>query len=201
MVDGLGNEYYEDVMDLHKALVAIIQKEVAALAAHGCTHIQIDEPVIMRYPDKAMAFGIDYVASCFIVLPSTVTRIVHFCCGYPDKLDAVDYPKAPKTNYQLLADKLDSAGFDQVSIEDAEVRNDLSLLAMFKKTSVILGVVAVARSKVETVQEIKKRVEEALKYIPRERLVLAPDCGLGFLPPRILKQKLANMVEAAKRFN
>lgn len=202
MTDGLVDEFYHNKEDLYSALVAVLQQEVSALAEHGCTHIQIDEPVMMRYPDTALARGIDNVAACFAPLPPSVTRVVHFCCGYPDKLDSMDYLKAPKTNYQLLADKLDNAGFHQVSIEDAEARNDLkSLLGMFKKTAVILGVVAVARSRVETMEEIKERVGEALKHIPANRLILAPDCGLGFLPGDILRQKLANMVAAARSFN
>ena len=58
------------------------------------------------------------------------------CCGYPDKLDTDEYLKAPKTNYNLLAPKIDSLRFDEVSIEDAEAKNDLSLLALFKNTKV-----------------------------------------------------------------
>lgn len=116
MVDGMVNEFYDNVEDLHNALVVVIQKEVLALAEHGCRHIQIDEPVMMRYPENAMDYGIDNVSRCFSGLPDSVTRIVHFCCGYPDKLDSQDYLKAPCTNYQLLATKLDNAGFHEVSI-------------------------------------------------------------------------------------
>nr|XP_006818154.1 PREDICTED: 5-methyltetrahydropteroyltriglutamate--homocysteine methyltransferase 3, chloroplastic-like [Saccoglossus kowalevskii] len=85
-----------------------------------------------------------------------------------------------------------------VAIEDAHRHNDLTLLKHFKKSQVVLGVVAVARSRVETAEEIRSRLSEALKYIPAERLLVAPDCGLGFLPHGILKQKLQNMVKAAK---
>ena len=87
-----------------------------------------------------------------------------------------------------------------VSIEDAHRHNDLTLLEKFKKTSVIFGIVAIADSRVETVEELKERVVEALKHIPASRLILAPDCGLGFLPVHILKQKIANMVTVAKSF-
>ena len=74
------------------------------------------------------------------------------------------------------------------------------MLPQFKKSTIILGVVTVARSRIETVEDIKKRVEEALKYIDSERLVLAPDCGLGFLTEDMITQKITNMVEAAKSF-
>merc|ERR1712157_470171 len=88
--------------------------------------------------------------------------------------DTDEYLKAPKTNYNLLAPKIDSLGFDEVSIENAEANNDLSLLSLFKKTKVILGCVTVARTKIETKEEIKDKVTEALKFISPDRLILAP---------------------------
>lgn len=65
---------------------------------------------------------------------------------------------------------------------------------------VILGSVAVARTRVETEEEVMRRVEEALKFISPDRLILAPDCGLGMLPPDIIQQKLQVMVKVAKQF-
>ena len=85
-----------------------------------------------------------------------------------------------------------------VSIEDAFRRNDLSLLSHFKRSKVVLGSVTIASSSVEPVAEIRSRLESALNFISSDRLVVAPDCGLGFLPHDIMRQKLKNMVEAAK---
>lgn len=198
LVDGIINNHYSKMDQLHSDLVAVINKEIQSLVSHGCSVIQIDEPVMMRYPDQAMDFGLDNLALCFEGVPSTVTKTIHLCCGYPDQLDTDIYPKAPKENYRRLAPKIDSLPFDQVSIEDAEARNDLSLLSLFQKTQVILGVVTVARTKVETEEDIRSRVEEALQHIPRSRLVLAPDCGLGMLDMNIIRAKLGNMVKVAR---
>ena len=85
-----------------------------------------------------------------------------------------------------------------VSLEDAHRHNDLSLFDKFKKTTIILVIVTIANSRVETVDEIKDRVTSVLRHIPAERLILAPDCGLGYLPKDILEQKLRNMVAVAK---
>jgi len=200
MFDGIVNLHYKDVDELHKDLVKCVNEEILALAENGCKYIQIDEPVMMRYPDAALKNGLDNLAKCFEGLPADVTKVIHLCCGYPDKLDTDEYPKAPKTNYNLLAPKIDSLGFDEVSIEDAEARNDLALLALFKKTKVILGAVTVARSKIETKDDIRARVSEALKYISSDRLILAPDCGLGMLPVAVIKEKLKNMTDVAKEF-
>jgi len=200
LVDGLVNIYYEDEAELRQDLVDCINQELLELVKAGCQHIQIDEPVMMRYPDKALDYGLDNLAKCLAGIPENVTKAVHLCCGYPDKLDTDEYLKAPKTNYNLLAPKIDSLGFDEVSIEDAEAKNDLSLLELFKNTKVILGSVTVARSKVEAEEEVKARVREALKFISPERLILAPDCGLGMLPTDIIKEKLAVMKTVAEQF-
>ena len=76
----------------------------------------------------------------------------------------------------------------------------MTLFEKFKKTSLILGVVAIAKSQVESVDDIRERVTSVLRHIPAERLILAPDCGLGFLPRNILEQKLKNMITVAKSF-
>ena len=72
------------------------------------------------------------------------------------------------------------------------------LLPKFKQSTVILGVIKVARSSIESVEEIENRVNEALKFIAPERLILAPDCGLGFLTEEMITQKIENMVKVAK---
>lgn len=151
LMDGVVNLAYEKETDLAKDLVACINQEVLELARVGCKYIQIDEPVMMRYPDKALAYGLDNLAECFAGVPEDVVKVttvhiwrremcpsqvIHLCCGYPDKLDTDEYLKAPKTNYNLLAPKIDALGFDEVSIEDCEARNDLSLLSLFKQTKV-----------------------------------------------------------------
>ncbi|XP_078686494.1 5-methyltetrahydropteroyltriglutamate--homocysteine methyltransferase-like [Branchiostoma floridae x Branchiostoma belcheri] len=194
------NRFYKDRRELSEALVSVINREVRALAAAGCKYIQIDEPVMMREPDIAEDYGIEHVSMCFEGLSPEVTKVVHACCGYPLYLDQEDYLKADRSLYGRLAGKLDSAGFDRLSIEDAHCPTDLSFLSKFSRTTVVLGVVAIARSRVETVEEIRGRVREALRFLPPHRLVLAPDCGLGFLPRDVLRDKLTNMVAAARTF-
>jgi 5-methyltetrahydropteroyltriglutamate--homocysteine methyltransferase len=119
------------------------------------------------------------------------------CCGYPDRLDNPDYPKAPKDCYFDLAPAIDSSCIQAVSIEDAHRNNDLALLERFTKTTVILGVVAIAKSRVEPIDEIAERLRDALGHIDRDRLVAAPDCGLGLLGRDLARAKLKNLCAAA----
>jgi 5-methyltetrahydropteroyltriglutamate--homocysteine methyltransferase len=85
-----------------------------------------------------------------------------------------------------------------VSFEDAHRHNDLSLLERFNQTCVILGVIAVAKSKVESVGQIRDRLMSALEHIDADRLLAAPDCGLGLLSRELARSKLSNMCEAVR---
>ena len=199
--DSTADAFYGDARERGAALADVLNVEITRLAEAGCRQIQVDEPLFARKTDDALDFGIEHLERCFHGLPEEVTRTVHICCGYPDRLDpSEDYPKAPMSSYPRLASALDEAEIDVVSLEDAHRHNDLRLLESFRHTSVILGVVAIARSRVEDVEEIRARVHSALEHIDGKRLLLGPDCGLGFLGPELTKEKLANMVTAARSF-
>ncbi|XP_071950431.1 5-methyltetrahydropteroyltriglutamate--homocysteine methyltransferase-like [Antedon mediterranea] len=201
IIGSTANKFYSDVKKQSEDIVKVINKVVKALIKAGCKCIQIDEPLFARKPSQALEYGISHAALCFEDVGSDVTKIIHICCGYPQYLDEENYLKADRSSYVTLAKPLDEAGFHAVSIEDAHCYNDLSFLKMFTKTNVILGSIAVAESRVESVEEIQSRIQEAMKYIPIQRLQIAPDCGLGFLPHDILVKKVANMVAAAKSFS
>jgi 5-methyltetrahydropteroyltriglutamate--homocysteine methyltransferase len=171
---------------------------VLALAEAGCKYIQIDEPLFARKPSEALDYGFDNLERAFHGCPDHVVRTVHMCCGYPDKLDHPNYPKADPDAYLQIADAVEDSSIDAVSFEDAHRHNDLALLEKFKTTTVIFGAVAIAKSKVETVEEIRERLSEALQHIDSERLVAAPDCGLGLLGRELAVAKLRNLCEAAK---
>lgn len=120
------------------------------------------------------------------------------CCGYPEKLDDTDYKKAEPSSYFELAEAVDRSTVDQVSLEDAHRHNDLKLLEKFEKTAVIFGAVAIADSRVESVDEIRDRLLAALQHIDKARLLAAPDCGLAILGRDLAMVKLNNLCQAAK---
>jgi len=198
IMDSTYNSYYEDERKLAVDLATALNIEVRKLAQAGCLWIQIDEPIFAREPDKALAYGIDNIERCFYGIQAEVNRTIHICCGYPDRLDSDQYQKAPAENYFRLAPALDEAAIDVISIEDAHQPNNLSLLELFKHQTIILGVIGIARSRIESVEEIASRIRKALDHIDKERLMAAPDCGLGMLSRQQVKAKLANMVKAAQ---
>ena len=116
---------------------------------------------------------------------------------YPSALDVPDHPKADPQAYFRIADAMDEAAIDAVSIEDAHRPNDLSLLERYAQTTVLLGVMNIGRSRVEPVDEIAERLGRALEHIDPARLVAAPDCGLGLLGRDLAVAKLSNLCAAA----
>ena len=98
--------YYNDPAKLGRDIATALNVEVRALAEAGCVHIQIDEPLFARKPAAALEFGFENLERAFHGCPQKVQRTVHMCCGYPDKLDREDYPKADPDSYVQIADTI-----------------------------------------------------------------------------------------------
>ncbi len=195
--DTNADAYYHDPAKLGADIADALNSEVIALAEAGCQHIQIDEPLFARRPHDALDYGFENLERAFHGCSAAVTRTVHMCCGYPDRLDHPNYPKADPDAYRQLAAAIDYAKIDAVSFEDAHRHNDLKLLEEIKNTIVIFGVVAIAKSDIESVEQIRERLLAAMEHINAERLIAAPDCGLGILGRDLALAKLNNMCEAA----
>jgi len=198
IMDTTANAHYDDEKQLAFDLADALNFEIRALADAGCSFIQIDEPLFARNVERALAFGVEGLERCFHGVPDTVTRVMHMCCGYPDHLDDEDYHKADPQCYFQLAQAVDQSSIDQISIEDAHRHNDLSLIGKFQNSTLILGAVAIAQSRVETVDEIVERLKQILGAIDADRLIAAPDCGLAMLGRDLAMQKLKNLCAAAK---
>ena len=92
---------------------------------------------------------------------------------------------------------MDQLNFDQISIEDAHCATNLKLLKLFEKKAIIFGTIAIARSRLESMEEVTGRIKVALEHIDRDRLVIAPDFGLGFLSEELAAANLDVMCRAA----
>ena len=197
IIDTTANTHYKSMRDLAFDLADALNFEIRALADAGCKYIQVDEPLFARNVDRALDYGIECLDRCFEGVPDDVTRVMHMCCGYPDKLDSVGYHKADRNCYFDLAHAVDQSSVQQISIEDAHRYNDLSLLEKFQRSTVVFGAVAIAQSAVEPVETIAKRLHSALQHIDPDRLVAAPDCGLALLGRELAMTKLRNLSDAA----
>jgi 5-methyltetrahydropteroyltriglutamate--homocysteine methyltransferase len=195
--ESVADDFYRDPRLRGAALADALNVEIRHLADAGCPVVQVDEPAFARQVDDALAFGAEHLERCFHKVPPSTERVVHVCCGYPDALDAEEYPKASNEAYPELAGVLEEVAIDAVSIEDAQRPNDLALLERFARKKVILGVIAIGRSRIEEVDEMRDRLRAALDHIDPHRLLAGPDCGLGLLGRDLARAKLEVLAEAA----
>ena len=176
-------------------LARAIQKEVQSLVQAGCSIIQIDEPVSIREPQKFFDFGLKALEICFEGAEE-ISKEVHICRGYPNNERDT---KAEIKAYGQVIEALSHSTVDKIAVEDAHEHLDLEVFKKFGSKGIILGVVDIGNPHVETIEEIKKRINEVLTVVPPERLEVSPDCGLLLLSPEIAKAKLTNLVLAARK--
>ncbi len=204
VADCVADEYYQgDRKRLAFDYADAIHHEVAALIAAGCKIIQFDDPVLLRYPAAAQAWGLQALERCFAGLEGGATFVVHICCGYPNKpleRKGISY-KANQDYYGDVLTWLSESKLDVVSIEGAASKLDVSILSAIGKKTIMLGVVDVGENEVESVDSLVVRANEALRYIPKEQLILAPDCGMLELTRASARKKLINLSMAAHEVN
>ena len=204
VADCVADEYYRgDREQLAYDYADAIHHEVAALVAAGCRIIQFDDPVLLRYPAAAQAWGLQALERCFAGLEDRATFVVHICCGYPNKpleRKGISY-KANQGYYGDILTWLSESKLDVVSIEGAASKLDVSILGAIGKKTVMLGVVDVGENEVEGVESLVVRANEALRYLPKEQLILAPDCGMLELTHASARRKLTNLSLAAHEVN
>jgi 5-methyltetrahydropteroyltriglutamate--homocysteine methyltransferase len=183
------NDYYPSLRDAALAYAEAVREEVEDLFSAGADIVQLDEPYMQARPEAAEDYGIDALNKALQDVSGTTC--VHICFGYAALIHA-----RPE-GYSFLP-QLHQACCQQISIETAQSGLDCSVLSSLPDQTILLGVIDLSSSEVESANTIVDRVERALPYIDKERLVLAPDCGMKYLPREASLQKLSNMVEAAK---
>ena len=182
------NDYYASTEDLALGYAEAVNEEVRDLFAAGADIIQLDEPYLQARPEEARRYGVAAINRALDGV--TGTTAVHLCFGYAAIIH--DRP----SGYSFLPE-LAAADCDQVSIETAQSGLDCSVLAALEGKTVILGVLDLGDHAVESAADVAARVRRALPYVPAERLVLAPDCGMKYLPRDAAFGKLAAMTQAA----
>jgi len=182
------NEYYPDRERLAMDYATCVNQEVAELFAAGADVVQLDEPWLRANPDEARRYGVAAINRALEGV--TGTTALHLCFGYA----AVVQGKPGR--YTFLTELEDSV-VRQISIEAAQPNLDLAVLAEFSTKTIILGVLDLGDMRVEAPERIAARIREALRYVPPERLMAAPDCGMKYLPRDIAFKKLRAMTLGA----
>jgi 5-methyltetrahydropteroyltriglutamate--homocysteine methyltransferase len=180
--------YYADREGLALDLADAVNAEVKELFAAGADIVQLDEPWMERWPERSKVYGTKVLNRALDGVEGTVA--IHLCFGY----GALVGDK--RSDYRFF-DELADTPIAQVSVEAAQPNLTLSQLARLPDKTIILGVLDLGGESVETPATVAARIEAALAYVAAERLAVAPDCGLKYLPLEVANAKLAAMVEGA----
>jgi len=183
------DEFYGDVEAMAFDFAAAVNEEAHDLEAAGADVVQIDEPWLRNDPQAAKRFAVRAINRALEGL--RVTTVVHLCFGYA----AVVGSKKP-TGYSFLPQLADSIA-DQISIEAAQPKLDLGVLADLSAKKIMLGVLDLGDAKVETADEVAARIRQGLKHVAAARLIPAPDCGMKYLPRDVAFGKLKSLAEGA----
>jgi 5-methyltetrahydropteroyltriglutamate--homocysteine methyltransferase len=183
------NDYYQDVECWAMDVAAAINEEIKDLFAAGADVVQIDEPYLQARPEQARAYAVKAINRALEGAQGTTA--LHSCFGYAhivhNRMQA----------YPFLAELNDSA-VDQISIEAAQPRLDLSVLRGVPDKAIMLGVLDLGDPNVESPELVAGRIRAALEHVSPERLVIAPDCGMKYLLREIADEKLRAMVAGTR---
>jgi 5-methyltetrahydropteroyltriglutamate--homocysteine methyltransferase len=183
------DDYYGDPEALAMAYAEAVNAEVADLFAAGADIVQLDEPYLQARPEPARRYGLKALNRA--LQDASGTTAVHLCFGY-----AAIIHERP-SGYSFLPELADCT-CDMISIETAQSGLDPAVLKELPGKTIILGVLDLNDHAVETPDQIVARVERALPYVDADHLVLAPDCGMKYLPRESAYGKLTAMVAAAQ---
>ena len=189
MLQQAQNDFYASEEEAAMDYAAAVNAEILDLFAAGADVVQIDEPYMQARPEKARRYGL--MALNRALEGVTGTTAVHICFGY-----AAIIHERP-SGYSFLPE-LAQCHCRQVSIETAQSHLDCSVLQQLEGKQVLVGCIDLADPEVESAQIVVERIERALPYVKAENVILAPDCGMKYLPRQTAVGKLAAMVQAAK---
>jgi len=183
------NDYYKSEEEAAMDYAAAVNAEIRDLFVAGADIVQVDEPYMQARPEKARQYGLKALNRALEGV-SGVTA-VHICFGY-----AAIIHQRP-SGYSFLPE-LAGCSCQQISIETAQSNLDTAVLQKLPGKKIMVGCIDLSDMKVETPEKVVERIKKALRYIPKENVVVAPDCGMKYLPREVALGKMKAMVDAAK---
>jgi 5-methyltetrahydropteroyltriglutamate--homocysteine methyltransferase len=183
------NDFYADEEEMALDYATAVNAEIKDLFAAGADVVQIDEPYMQARPEKARKYGLNTLNRALDGV--TGATAVHICFGYA----AIIHVRP--SGYSFLPE-LEQSAAKQISVETAQSSLDCSVLAQLPSKTIILGVLDLSDMNIETPEMVATRIRRALPHVPADRIIVAPDCGLKYLPHDVAFGKMCAMVEGAK---
>ena len=184
------NEHYADAPSLAMAYAAVVNEELRDIKAAGADFLQLDEPYLQAWPDRAREYGVAAIDRALEGIAGPT--VVHLCFGYAHTVR----DKKP-SGYSYLPE-LERCRATHISIEAAQPRLDCAILKTLPSKTILLGVLDLGDPVVETPEVVAGRIRAALAHVPPERLVPAPDCGMKYLPRERAIGKLEALAAGAR---
>jgi 5-methyltetrahydropteroyltriglutamate--homocysteine methyltransferase len=183
------NDHYDTEEALAMAYAAAVNEEIKDLFAAGADVVQIDEPYMQAQPEKARQFGVKAVSRALDGVAGVTA--IHLCFGYAALV------KERPSGYSFLSE-LAPCPVQQISIETAQSSLDCSVLSKLPGKTIILGVLDLSTQQIETSEIVAGRIRRALPFVSPKRLIVAPDCGLKYLPRIVAFEKMKAMAGGAE---
>ena len=182
------NDFYKDPAEMAHDYAAAVNAEIRDLFEAGADIVQIDEPYMQARPEPARQYGLAALNRALEGI--TGETAVHICFGYAAIIHA-----RPE-GYSFLPE-LSGCSCHAVSIETAQSNLDTSVLKSLPDKKIILGVLDLSTHEIETAETVAARIRRALPNVDAERIVVAPDCGLKYLPRDVAFGKMKAMADGA----
>ncbi|MGH8708777.1 MAG: uroporphyrinogen decarboxylase family protein [Burkholderiales bacterium] len=189
MLQQAQNDFYKSDEEAALDYAVAVNEEIRDLFAAGADIVQVDEPYMQARPEKAREYGLKVLNRALDGI--TGTTAVHICFGY-----AAIVHKRP-SGYSFLPE-LASCKCHQISIETAQSKLDCAVLERLPGKKIMVGCIDLNDMAVETPEQVVARIKRALPHVSKENVILAPDCGMKYLPREVADGKLRAMVAAAK---
>jgi 5-methyltetrahydropteroyltriglutamate--homocysteine methyltransferase len=190
MLQQAQNDFYQSEEEAALDYAVAVNEEIKDLFAAGADVVQIDEPYMQARPEKARQYGLAALNRALEGVQGTTA--VHICFGYAAVIHA------RPTGYSFLPE-LAGCKCGQVSVETAQSSLDTRVLRELGDKQVMVGCLDLSDMKVETPEVVAQRIRRALEHIKPEQVILAPDCGMKYLPREVAQGKLVSMVQAARQ--
>jgi 5-methyltetrahydropteroyltriglutamate--homocysteine methyltransferase len=197
IVDTIADRHYGDRVAMAMAFADLLNEEARELAEIGVDVIQFDEPAFNVYLDEVADWGIAALHRAVDGL--SCKTAVHICYGYGIKAN-IDWKAglgAEWRQYERTLPALAASRIDQISLECANSHVPLELLSLLDGKDVLVGVIDVATDRVETPDEVAATLDQALRYVPAERLFPCTNCGMAPLDQGLAYKKLEALAAGA----
>jgi len=189
MLQQAQNDFYKSEEEAAMDYAAAVNEEIKDLFKAGADIVQVDEPYMQARPEKARQYGLKALNRALEGVSGTTA--VHICFGYAAIIHA-----RPE-GYSFLPE-FAGCSCKQVSIETAQSNLDTAVLAKLPDKKIMVGCIDLSDMTIETPQKVVERLKKALKHVKPENVIVAPDCGMKYLPREVAYGKLKAMVEGAK---